>query len=125
MDHIQRDYPNITQVHVLSSKTPGTEYKFGTPSGKPGPYAWCRVKYNCGHVSQWINVKEYKTATECAQFCAYNVMFILEHDPEMLRTLFSYKPRKSQLVDVLQDVDLSQFVGKIIQINGYTISITR
>lgn len=125
MDRIQRDYPFITQVHVLSSETQGTEYKLGTPSGKPGPYAWCRVKYNCGFVSQWVNVKEYETVAECAQLCADNVMWILEHDPEMLRILFSNKPGKSSLVDVLQNINLEQFVGTAIQINGCNVAITR
>lgn len=44
----RRKSQNISEVHVLSSETPGEYAKPGDPSGKTGPYVWCRIKYKDG-----------------------------------------------------------------------------
>ena len=67
---IQEQNSNITELHVMSSKTSGKCAKVGNPSSEHGSNAWCRVKYNDGRVYSWVFVRAYTSATICANWCA-------------------------------------------------------
>ena len=126
MDHIQRDFPNIIEVHVMSSESPYPRIGVGLPSYKHGPHAWCRVRYNSGLLSGWIKVKKYYTAERCAKMCAYHSMYFLDNDTRFLHNLFSYKPDvTASLVNVLQNANLFDYAGKPLEINGYRIMIEK
>jgi len=67
---IQEQNPNVTELHVLSSKTWGECDTVGNPSSTPGRYAWCRVKNNDGKLGGWVFDHAYTSASDCASFCA-------------------------------------------------------
>ena len=67
---IQKQNPNITELHVLSSKTSGGYATVGNPSPEHGRYAWCRVKNNDGKLGGWVFDEAYTSATDCAFNCA-------------------------------------------------------
>ncbi len=67
---IQEQNPNITELHVLSSKTSGGYATVGNPSPEHGRYAWCRVKNNDGKLGGWVFDYAYASATNCANYCA-------------------------------------------------------
>ena len=69
---IQEQNPNITELHVLSSKTSGGYATVGNPSPEHGRYAWCRVKYKDGKLGGWGFCSTYTSATDCANDCAFN-----------------------------------------------------
>ena len=69
---IQEQNPNITELHVLSSKTSGGYCMVGNPSPERGRYAWCRVKNNDGKLGGWGFCSTYTSATDCANDCAFN-----------------------------------------------------
>ena len=64
---IQEHNKNITELHVLSSKTWGEFAKVGNPSREHGGNAWCRVKYNDGKLGDWVFCSR-----SCANLCALN-----------------------------------------------------
>ena len=69
---IQEQNPNITELHVLSSKTSGGYATVGNPSPEHGSNAWCRVKNNDGKLGGWGFCSTYTSATDCANDCAFN-----------------------------------------------------
>lgn len=72
---IKQQNPNIDEFHIISSVTPGTDLEKGNPSARPGPYAWCRVKYNNGNVGSWVFNRRHITTASCAHFCAYSCVY--------------------------------------------------
>ena len=67
---MQEQNPNITELHVLSSKTSGGYAKVGNPSSTHGRYAWCRVKNNDGKLGGWVFTCEYVSAAfSCVLLC--------------------------------------------------------
>lgn len=70
---IQAMNPEITELHVGAFETKGEDLKSGKPSGKFGPYAWCRVKFLNGNMGDWVFCSfPYCSASFCAYDCAYN-----------------------------------------------------
>lgn len=74
---IQRLNKNVAELHVLSSETRGEYAKPGNPSGKHGPNAWCRVKFENGNLGAWVFYNTDGSAADCAgyraSYCAYYV----------------------------------------------------
>ena len=72
---IQEQNPDITELHVLLSKTSGRYATVGNPSPEHGRYAWCRVKNNDGKLGGWVFTCEYVSAAFSASYCAYDCAF--------------------------------------------------
>ena len=68
---IQEQNPDITELHVLLSKTSGRYATVGNPSPEHGRYAWCRVKNKGGELGGWVFALARKSVYDCARYCAY------------------------------------------------------
>ena len=74
---IQKLNKDVAELHVLSSETAVV----GNPSGKRGPYAWCRVVFNDGSVGAWVfKDDEYSSAKDCAEWCAQFCAYAIARD---------------------------------------------
>ena len=76
---IQRLNKNVAELHVLSSETFGEYAKVGNPSGKHGPNAWCRVKFENGNLGAWVFGYTHGSAADCADDCAYCCAFYVHY----------------------------------------------
>jgi len=121
-DVILKINPNIAELHVLSSETPGEEAEVGNPTAKHGENAWCRVKFNSGRILSWVFVCKYESADECASYCAYTCLDSF-HDSVDIRSSMLGAPK--QLITALQNMNLSNFVGKSVKLAGYEIVINK
>ena len=77
---IQKQNPNITELHVLSSETSGGYAMVGNPSPEHGSNAWCRVKYKDGQFGGWVFALARTSAWDCAYYCAYNCAYYVRAD---------------------------------------------
>ena len=84
---IQKQNPNITELHVLSSETSGYFATVGNPSSTHGRYVWCRVKNNDGKLGGWVFYYAYRFAPYCAHKCARNCAGAFHGDPAFRRAV--------------------------------------
>ena len=84
---IQEQNPNITELHVLSSKTSGGYAKVGNPSSTHGRYAWCRVKNNDGKLGGWVFAHAYTSAADCAYICAISCAYTVRANAAFRRAV--------------------------------------
>ena len=68
-DLIQTQHPEIIEIDVMSSKTYGEDTEILNPSEKHGPNAWCRIKFNDGHVGSWEYFCHFDKPSLCARLC--------------------------------------------------------
>ena len=134
---IQEQNPNITELHVLSSRTLGEYARVGNPSPEHGRYAWCRVKNNDGKLGGWVFDYAYTSATDCAYNCAYlcagyvrayaafrRAVLGTALDKQNVETNSVAKPENPE-IEKLKAVDLSKLVGKTVQFNGYVVTVRK
>ena len=69
---IQRNRPEVQELHVGAFETAGFFAKPGNPSGKFGRYAWVRVKASDGRLGPWVFCLDCYPPSFCAGFCAKN-----------------------------------------------------
>lgn len=119
---IQARYPNVMEIHVLSSKTCGVYAKAGNPSAETGPNVWCRVKFTSGHIGSWVLRNKFESGNDfCAENCLYVCMAGLRLEENFRNAVFGAK-----LFDALKtSSDLSIFVNNPLQINGYKIIVKK
>ena len=124
--------PDVTELHVLSSKTRGKWTMAGNPSGKHGPNTWCRVKFENGNLGAWVFYYTYSSAANCASICAYGCASYVRTFALFRSAVFgaangkqNSQPKQNALTNALKDTDLSKFVGKPVQLNGYKIIIEK
>ena len=118
---IQARYPNVMEIHVLSSKTCGVYAKAGNPSAETGPNVWCRVKFTSGHIGSWVLRNKFKSGNDfCAENCLYVCMAELCLEEDFRNAVFGAK-----LFDALKTSNLSVFVNNPLQINGYEIVVKK
>ena len=67
---IQKRNPVVQELHAGAFEVNGEYAKPGTPSGKPGLYAWCRAKLFDGRLGPWVFCGTFGTADICAHYCA-------------------------------------------------------
>lgn len=108
---IQRLNKNVAELHVLSSETCGESAKPGNPSGKHGPNAWCRVKFENGNLGAWVFLRTYDSVAGCAYGCAYACAHNVRNNASFRSAVFG-ATIDEKLTDVLQYTDLSKFIGK-------------
>jgi hypothetical protein len=118
---IQARYPNVMEIHVLSSKTCGVYAKAGNPSAETGPNVWCRVKFTSGHIGSWVLRNKFESGNDfCAENCLYVCMAELDLGKDFRNAVFG-----ANLFDALKTSDLSVFVNNPLQINGYEIVVRK
>ena len=84
---IQELNPNITELHVLSSKTSGGYAMVGNPSPEHGRYTWCRVKNNDGKLGGWVFALARTSAWDCAYRCADRCAYYVRADAAFRRAV--------------------------------------
>ena len=66
---IKSHYPDLEELHILSSETQGYIGWIGNPSAKHGPNAWCRGKFSNGVIGQWVSADKPGSAAGCVRYC--------------------------------------------------------
>ena len=136
---IQRLNETVAELHVLSSETSGEYAEPGNPSGKHGPNAWCRVKFNDGKIASWVFNYTYSSAAAfCAAFCASSCAYDVRNNADFRSAVFGLidkrntktaiqpeKKSQNSEIEKLKTVDLSKLVGKPVQLNGYEIVVKK
>jgi len=116
---IQKKYPNIQEMHFLTSETPSEYLAQGNPVAKNGSNAWARVIFNDGYVAPWALVSS-----------GYPYKFTIAQ--EMCGILNRMRNNRMFLGSVLGDykdvtitLNLQNMAGKSIELNGYKIKIEK
>ena len=134
-DGIQLSNPEIEELHVGAFKTSGRYAKLGNPDGKFGPNAWCRVKLIDGRLGPWVFAYMNSSDSNCAERCAFNCSSSVHYNSDLRSAVLDftttvkadtkkYAP-ESELKQILQKGDLSKFVGKKIELNGYVLTVQK
>lgn len=116
---IQKKYPNIQEMHFLTSETDGEYLAQGNPVAKNGLCAWARAKFNDGYVAPWALVSSgypYKF-TIAQEMCG--ILNRMRNNRMFLGSVLGdYK-------DVTVTLNLQNMAGKSIELNGYKIKIEK
>ncbi len=76
---IQRQNPEVQELHIGLFETEGIFAKTGNPSGKSEKlerYAWARVKLFDGRLGPWVLCGTYISESDCAAYCASNCGYV-------------------------------------------------
>ena len=125
---IQSKKPEVQELHCGAFEAKGTYAQPGNPSGKFGPSVWCRVKLSDGRLGPWVFLYSYGSASECASYCAINCVNNVNSSSAMCSAVLNLSETgkiKSDLKQVLQEADLSKYVGKKIELNGYVVTVQK
>ena len=128
---IQAQIPEIKELHVGGFSNRGKDWlKPGNPSGIRGSVAWCRVKFFDGTLGSWVPYNDFSLrsvcATNCASYCAEGVL-----NSRRLRLALLNSTKESDLKRLVKGcanlsyTNLSKYVGKKIEINGYIITVQK
>lgn len=126
--------PKVQELHVGAFDTKGKCSEPGIPSGKFGSNAWGRAKLFNGRTGPWVFLDSFSSASVCANYCAYNCGYrirsnsvrsaVLDFDAEDEANT-KYYSSESGFKQILQTIDLSKFVGKKIELNGYVLTVQK
>jgi hypothetical protein len=128
---MQREKPEVKELHVGAFKTKGACAETGNPTKEFGPNAWCRVKLSDGRVGPWVFWRTYNSAANCAVFGAYACCNSVRHGFGISSAVLEFAKankadaKKSDLKQMLANVDLAEFVGKQVELNGYVITVQK
>ena len=142
---IQNTNPKFTELHVLTSTTyPSHFYSkpnhcVGTPSSEHGTTIWCRLKFDNGKKTMWVFMDWFTCLHGVAENCAYDCIHSLLQCSGFRSAVFcapidnrqNIQPTQqaqktnNPLITALQNVDLSKFDGKPVQLNGYEIVVRK
>lgn len=125
--YIQGHNHNIAELHVLTSETCGKYAEPGNPSPKHGPNAWCRVKFDDGHVGSWVFNFGYGSAAGCAKGCAFTCVYHIMRNPVYADAVFNAtdKSKGNPELEKLKEIDFSKLPKKTIKLNGYEIVVRK
>ena len=130
--NIQHQNPEIQELHVGAFETKGEHAQPGNPSGKFGSNAWCRVKLFNGRIGAWVFDHTYSSASACAGRCAYYCGYHVRPYSAMRSGLLNFtkaEPKRdvpvSDLKQALEKGDLSNLVGKKVELNGYIVTVQK
>ena len=116
---IHKKYPNIQEMHFLTSETTGEYLAQGNPVAKNGSCAWARTLFNDGYVAPWALVSSgypYDFTIEREIVC---ILYRMTGNPVFLgAVLGDYK-------DVTITLNLQNMTGKSFELNGYKITIEK
>jgi len=118
---IQKQYPNVQEMHFLTSKTTG-EYNrpiTGNPVVENGDNAWARLVFKDNYVAPWVLVSK-----------SYSYDFIIKH--EMCAHLHLMTENYvflhfllGRYQDVTIRINLQNMAGKSVELNGYRLTIEK
>ena len=80
---IQRENPEIKEMHVGAFALERTSAKYGMASGAVGPNVWGRVKLSDGRLGPWVFGYTYESASVCVGRCAVDFVEDVCHDFDM------------------------------------------
>jgi len=81
---IQRENPEIKEMHVGAFALKKIEVKYGVvSSGAVGPNVWGRVKLSDGRLGPWVFGYTYESASVCVGCCAIDFVEDVCHDFDM------------------------------------------
>lgn len=144
-EYARKKIPTLEEIHSGAFDTKGERYQIGQPSGKLGKTVWCRIKLNGKDATNnpWVL---YSDSIAVWDAVLYGGMFALKdfYKPEFVSALLNAantdskkidQPQKTNLSENdtsitdlkqrLQNIDLSELVGKTVELNGYKIMIRK
>ena len=92
-EKIKPFYPDVEEVHVLSSETVGRFANSGNPSSTHGTHAWCRAMFNDKTVGDWVFYDALVNPDFCAATCAVSCVRGLRSKEEFCSAVFAHKTR--------------------------------
>ena len=101
---IQKEYPGVMELHVLSSETRGKYAEPGSPSPIHGRYSWYRAKFNDGKTWAWVYSGDYGDAVSCAKLCAFNCVFHIKNNHGYRQAVFGERTGKENVQSTQKQV---------------------
>lgn len=97
---IQKQNPEVQELHVGVFITPGEEAKPGNPSSSVGKHVWGRVKLSGGYVGPWVLIHTYRSASGWAGGCAVDSVEFIYHDTDVRSAMLnSAKTNAAEKID--------------------------
>ena len=93
---IQRQYPELQELHVGAFETAGIFATSGNPSGNFGRNAWVRVKMSDGRLGPWVFSDPYGSTFECAAHCAHDCVCIINYYSAMRSAMLKFADKDKQ-----------------------------
>ena len=143
---IQKRIPDIEEIHAGAFDTTGERNKQGFPSGKIGANLWCRIKLKGKDATYnpWVFRETYYNVGRCVSTAGFYCVKDLVNEPDFAAAVLQAaktdskkleQPQKTNLSENdisitdlkqrLQNIDLSELVGKTVELNGYKIMIRK
>ena len=117
--NIQKQYPNIKEMHFLTSKTTGEFYKTGNPVAEKGTNLWARVAFNDGYVGPWVLVS-----------INYTHDFYISHEiagksHRMTENYTYLHDLLGRYQDVTIRLNLQNMAGRSFELNGFRLTVEK
>ena len=97
---IQKQNPEVQELHVGVFITPGEEAKPGNPSSSVGKHVWGRVKLSGGYVGPWVLIHTYRSASGWAGGCAVDSVEFIYHDTDVRSAMLNFtKENAAEKID--------------------------
>ena len=143
---VQSRIPDIEEIHAGAFDTTGERNKQGFPSGKIGANLWCRIKLKGKDATYnpWVFRETSYAVGSCVSNAGLYCVKQLTNEPDFAsavlqaantdskkleqqqKTNISYNDAPiTELKQKLQNMDLSELVGKTVELNGYKIMIRK
>ncbi len=132
---MQEQNPEIEEFHIGAFATEGKYAKAGNPSGKFGPYAWCRVMKKNPSAAPWVFGYTYGSAANCAYYCASNCAYAVRGYASFRAAVLGSAIDKQNVnpmaksknpeIEKLKTVDFSKLPKSPIELNGYEIVVRK
>ena len=125
---IQKQNPELQELHVGAFETKGIFAKKGNPSEVFGKNAWARAKMSDGRLGPWVFQSTYGSDTDCANNCAYNCGYYILNNSDMRSAMFDFAETNIENKQIEQSKEQSKEQHKIIRaikIGNFRITIER
>ena len=117
--NLQNHYPNIQEMHFLTSKTTGEFYKTGNPVAEKGNNLWACVAFNDGYVAPWVLV---------SINCTHDFYISHEISGNLYRMIENYTFLHDLLgryQDVTIRLNLQNMAGRSFELNGFRLTVEK
>lgn len=117
--NLQKHYPNIQEMHFLTSKTTGEFYKTGNPVAEKGDNLWARVAFNDGYVAPWVLVSiNYTHDFYISREISGKLHRMIENYTFLHDLLGRYH-------DVTIRLNLQNMAGRSFELNGFRLTVEK
>lgn len=117
--NLQNHYPNIQEMHFLTSKTTGEFYKTGNPVAEKGDNLWARVAFNDGYVAPWVLVSiNYTHDFYISREISSKLHLMIENYTFLHDLLGRYQ-------DVTIRLNLQNMAGRAFELNGFRLTVEK